>query len=351
MPSPTLPAYFQHLKGSAQLETLNGTGSEEGTKVPEVIESSSREPISSGFRTVLKSNVEATSVADNMDQMEVLTPLPDETPSPIINQNSETNADQDNSIIAAAAAPAEIQSAAEQPARLAYVQVLSSPSQICSALLFFKLHREHGDEHIEHLILYPSKWEEDISTESFTTALALMHLIKDEYKIQPRPLKIGDSSEERIIERELIAHLATEEWDYDRMLYLRSPGLALNIGALDTALQGSKTQASLSRSWAPANPDSSAAPSILLLSGHGLYTPRGSNRGLTAEALSSHANHHENEMDVEAAAQTAAYVHFREGELRHRRTERGWYGGVFERYERGRAEICKGISFDEEKGE
>ena len=361
LPTPTLPVYFEHVTQRAQSETVNVTELEEGTEVHEALNGGSDEQRLSGFQTVLKSNIEATSVADNRDHMSAPTQAANEpstktpyagdkkTANTDINENLGVAADQPTP--AAPAAPAETQPAFEQPARLAHVQVLSSPSQICSALLFFKVHMDNGDDHIGRVILYPSVWGEDTSSDSFTTALALMRLVKDDYKISYRPFKVGDISEERAVERELVAHLATDDWEYDRMLYLRSPGLALNIGALDSALQVSKTKALLSRNWAPVNSESSTAPSILLVSEHGLHHPRGSNRRLIAEAFTSHANHHENEMDVEAAAQTAAYVRFEEGELEHRRTEKEWYGGVFERYERGRAEICKGISFDDGKSE
>lgn len=237
------------------------------------------------------------------------------------------------------------------PGRFAYAQLLSNPSQICSALLFFKVQRDSGDAAISRVILYPSSWEEETSSDAFTSALALMRLVQDEYKITYHPVKVKDLSEERTTEREMVAHLAKNNWEYDRLMYLRSPGLILNIAALDSALQASQSRSVLSRSWAQANPEPSTGPSIVLVSEKGIHTPRGSNRRLIAEAFTSHANHHENEMDVEAAAQTAAYVHFEEGELEHRRTEKEWYGGVFERYERGRAEICKGISFEDERTE
>jgi hypothetical protein len=357
MPTPTLPVYFQNLAESAEKEAVNGTELDEITKA-QVLEDESQGQRLLGFQTVIRSNTEATSLADNQIQMEVPNPMADELvaetalagdknmQSNALNEKIEAAGDQPTP-----AAPAETEPESDLPARLAYVQLLSNPSQICSALLFFKLQMDSGDAQINRIILYPSIWEENTSSDAFTTALALMRLVKDEYRLMYHPIKIADYSEERSIERELVAHLATEEWEYDQMLYLRSPGLALNIGALDSALQGSKTGSLLSRNWAQANPEPSTAPSVLLVSEHGLHTPRGSNRRLTAEAITSHANHHENEMDVEAAARTAAYVHFEEGELEHRRTEKEWYGSVFERYERGRAEICKGISFDGERGE
>lgn len=231
-------------------------------------------------------------------------------------------------------------------AQLAYVQVLSHPSQICSALLFFKLQMDQGDADLAHVLLYPSSWEEDTFSDPITSALALIRLVKDEYRINYHAVQVDDPDDEQATASSLLAHLIKADWTYDRMLYLRSPGLALNIGALDSALQTSKPASSLSRLWGAVNREVSTNRPVLMISEHGAYTPRGSNRRLTAEAITSHANHHENEMDVEAATRAAAYIHFGEAELEHRRAEKEWYGGVFERYERARAEICKGVSFE-----
>lgn len=357
MPTPTLPVYFQKGHEGELTETAKMTDVVEASEVGD------QEVISEGmqllgFQTIIRTDPEPTPLPHSKEEMEVQFPASKEP----VNEASSVGQPTIQSVIAdekvettgerpTAIAPSEPEPSPESPARIAYAQLLSNPSQICSALLFFKLQMDHGDADIGRVVLYPSLWEENTSSDAFTSALALMRLVQDEYKIIYRAIKIGDSSEEQSIERELVGHLATDDWEHDHMMYLRSPGLALNIAALDSALQASKSTLLLSRSWARTNPEPSTAPSILLISDHGMYTPRGSNRRLTAEAITSHANHHENEMDVEAAAQTAAYVHFEEGELEHRRTEKEWYGGVFERYERGRAEICKGIDFDGGKTE
>lgn len=343
MPSSTLPVYFQKGDNIEQTEIVNsielvGAAAEQDQgDVPQ-------ETKLLGFQTIVKIDPEPTTLPSSQDETGIPPAAPNE--SITVTQGDFSDKEMETMERPSATAPSEPEPAPESPARLAYAQLLSNPSQICSALLFFRLQMDYGDAQISRVILYPSLWEEATSSEPFTSVLALMRLVKDQYKITYRPIKVEDFSQERSIERELVAHLATDEWEYDRMMYLRSPGLALNIAALDSALHASKTKPLLSRNWARAKPEASTAPSILLISDRGMHTPRGSNRRLTAEAFTSHANHHENEMDVEAAAQTAAYVHFEEGELEHRRTEKEWYGGVFERYERGRAEICKGIKFD-----
>ncbi len=352
MPSSTFPVYFQQEHESEQTQTVNLTDVEAMAEAQQEEEVSPEMQLL-GFQTITESDPQPTALPQREDETEVHTPASNEvaaeassaeqpTAQSVIADPQSENIEETSIPIP----PSKPGPASAAPARLAYAQLLSSPSQICSALLFFKLQTTHGDPDIAHVILYPSIWEEQTSSDPFTSALALMHLVKDEYKIIYRAVRVGNPSEERSIEGELVAHLATDDWEYDQLMYLRSPGLALNIAALDSALQASKTKPLMSRNWARANPEPSTAPSILLISDKGMHTPRGSNRRLTAEAITSHANHHESEMDVEAAAQTAAYVHFEEGELAHRRTEKECYGGVFERYERGRAEICKDINFD-----
>jgi hypothetical protein len=311
-----------------------------------------------GFQTIVRTDTEPTLLPHSEVQFEDKSPSPIEPPPDPSSAEKSTMstviADEHVEITEEDPTPiahSEPEPSPTSPVRIAYLQLLSNPSQICSALLFFKFQKEYGDADIGRFILYPLLWEEDTSSDAFTSALALMRIVKDEYNIIYRAIKTEGWSDEQSIERELIGHLAADDWEYDHMMYLRSPGLALNIAALDSALQASRTKALFSRSWARAIAEPSTAPSVLLVSHQETYTPRGSNRRLTAEAITTHANHHENEMDVEAAARTAAYVHFEEGELEHRRTEKEWYGGVFERYERGRAEICKGIDFDDGKTE
>lgn len=239
----------------------------------------------------------------------------------------------------------------EASMRLAYVQLLSTPSQICSSLLFFGARTETGDRGIDHIIAYPAIWEEQTSSEPIRTALARMRGAKDDYRLHFQAVKIDPAMEAKEVERSLVAHLAEQTWDYHRVLYLRNPGLVLNVKELDSALQASAKGSALSRNWGAANPQASLAPPILLVSDHRIYSPRGSSRRLVSKVFTSHIDNHEGEMDVETASRTAAYIHFDEGELEHRRIENEWNGGVFEKFERGRAEMCKGISFDDSKSE
>lgn len=356
MPTPTLPVYFQKGHESERSEVANAT-EPVGKNAAEAERELPEERRPSGFQTFIKSDPEPTAPPSSESRMEVqplvLGDAVTETSSAAQLSTQSALNDERIQIVeqTPSTAPSTPEAASESSARLGYAQLLSNPSQICSALLFFKQQMEHGDPDISRIILYPSLWDEDTSSDAYSNAITLMRLVKDQYKIVYKSFKVEDSWGERRLKKELIAHLATDNWEHDRIMYLRSPGLALNIPALDLALQASKRNSSLSRGWASASAEPPADPPILLISDEGTHLPRGSNRRLIAKAFTSHANHHENEMDVEAAARTAAYVHFEEGELEHRRTEKEWYGGVFEKYERGRAEVCNGISFDDKRTE
>ena len=356
MPTPTLPVYFQKGHESEWTEVANATKSV-GKNAAEAERELPDERRPSGLQTIIKNSPEPTAPPSSEVGMEVQPLVLGEavTETSPAAQLSTQSALSDERIKVVeqipSTAPSIPEPASEWSARLAYAQLLTNPSQICSALLFFKEQMEHGDPDVSRIVLYPSLWNEDTSSGAYSNAITLMQLVKAQYKITCKSFIVEDSSGERSIEKELIAHLATDDWGHDRIMYLRSPGLALNIPALDSALQASKRNSSLSRGWASASAKPSADPPTLLISDEGIHMPRGSNRRLIAKAFTSHANHHENEMDVEAAARTAAYVHFEEGELEHRRTEKEWHGGVFERYERGRAEVCNGISFDDRRTE
>ncbi len=182
----------------------------------------------------------------------------------------------------------------ELSARLAYAQILSNPSQICGVLYFFKQQIEHGDPDISRIVLYPSFWDEDTPSYAYTDAMALLRLFKDQYKIGYRSFVTKDSSGEQSIERELVAHLATDDWGYDRTMYLSSPGLAINIPALDSALQASRRKSSLSRNWVSGSIEPSSNPPILLISETHRFTHRlfSSKSLILCQTVSTHPPNH-----------------------------------------------------------
>jgi hypothetical protein len=255
-------------------------------------------------------------------------------------------------------------SASALPLRLAYVLTVTQPSQICSALLFFRQHSQsqntdHFNTATAYLLLYPSRWETDPSHEAYTAALSLMRTAQDSLDIIYHPVRTTEAwsgLESASTQSQLLGELQRYHWAFDRVLYLKTPGLANDVAALDTAL--SSTSGSLRRNWVLLSKLSAASreandPPIMLLSEKGILVPRGELRGrLTVSGATDYdVDRHISEMDVEATSKSAAYVYFSQEELDYRHEEKEWYGGVFERYERAVNEVCKGSIFDREKGE
>jgi hypothetical protein len=269
--------------------------------------------------------------------------------------------------IASTASPSDLSAPTVSvlPLRLAYVLTVAKPSQICSALLFFRQHSQSRKSDstdratTTYLLLYPSRWETDPSDEAHTSAISVMRPAQDSLDIVYHPVRTTEAwsgLEAASIQSQLLGELQRYHWAFDRMLYLKTPGLATDIAALDAAL--SSGSGSLRRNWVLLSKISSASrdamdPPIMLLSEKGILIPRGELRGRLAvsAATSSHTERHASEMDTEAASKSTAYVYFHQEDLDHPREEKKWHDGVFERYERGVYEVCKGSVFDVQKGE
>ncbi len=248
-------------------------------------------------------------------------------------------------------APASTQTA--EP-RLAYILALSTPQQVCSALLFLRWQRQFGLQSPSLLLLYPTRWETESNNPSHKAALDLMRTAQDMNSIILHPVEISSVWEGITIENQLLAGLQRNwmRWGFDRSIYLRSPGLALDISKLDSAL----LRSSLKKSWVPLSSAPQDTPAVMLMSAERnmIMVPRGAMRGLTVDAKTGgHEEHHSKEMEIEArlASKKAGYVVFNEKELEHRRGEKEWYGGVFERFERGQKEVCAGTMFVTSEGD
>jgi hypothetical protein len=223
---------------------------------------------------------------------------------------------------------------------LAYILTVSDPEDLCSAALFARQQRQSSTLTKKPAIvfLYPSTWETSPSS-LHISALTFLRDIQDEYSLVYHPVDISAVWSGVGTNSQLLGELQRNRWDFDRVLYLRSPGMARDMFAIESVLQHSSTK----NSWTPVTASAGSDPELLFWSRtKGLMMPRGEMRKLTLSATTSHTDHHVTEMDVEALAQEAAYVIFDDEELDHRRTEREWYGGLFSRFERDLASVCEG---------
>jgi hypothetical protein len=223
---------------------------------------------------------------------------------------------------------------------LGYILTVPDPEDLCSAALFAQQQRQSSalTNKASIVFLYPSTWETSPSA-LHISALTFLRDIQDEYGLIYHPVDISAIWSGVGTNSQLLGELQRNRWDFDRILYLKSPGMVRDMSAIESALQHSSTK----KSWTPVTASAGSDPELLFWSRKkGLMMPRGEMRKLTLSATTSHADHHAAEMDVEALAQQAAYVVFDDEELDHRRTEREWYGGLFSRFERDLATVCKG---------
>ena len=330
-PTPTLPPQFQKL----QAESVIAGNGEVRLEVVEVVVSASntRDGPAKGEQAALQKSLFVAPQADKSPQIgdneaETLTTMVSSTDRPLPGS-------QVDQVDLPKAAP-----------RLAYILTLPHTSALCSALLFAKWQREFSSltPKPNIVFLYPANWESS-NTPSHNSAISLLREAQDQYAIIYHPVQINPIWTGVDINAQLLGEMQRNRWDYDRAIYLRSPGILLDAGALDKALLSSNLKTSWTRLTATSPDIDVLNPDILLLSTtRGMLIPRGDMRQLTAYAVTSHADHHETEMDVDAAARNAAYVLFDEAELEHRRDEKEWSGGVFERFERERRRVCAATS-------
>ena len=204
------------------------------------------------------------------------------------------------------------------------------------------------------IFLYPSTWETEPRAKHVAGLDLLRSAIdsatKDFGHISLHPVQINSRwSDHGMIEGQLLAEMQRSRWEYERLLYLRLPGVMVDVSSLDWALQVSD----LRRYWAPLSSIASSpgsgtleSPPVLLWSSiRGLLTPRGGMRRLTTSMTGTHVRQHEEKPDVEGntANKGTGWVVFDEAELEHNWSNEGRHDNdVVENFERSRRAICKG---------
>lgn len=241
----------------------------------------------------------------------------------------------------------------DQP-KVAYVLPLLTPSAVCGALYFSKQRTSLTKyKSTPIVLLYPSTWETSPDPES-VSALELLRTatesISEAYgRLLLHPVQVNAIwSGHGMLEAQIVAELSRNRWEFDRLLYLRLPGIALDVSSLDWALLVSD----LRRAWSPLSSSTGSSvshsltsPAVLMWSSSkGLMRPRGEMRRLATSLASPHINRHASEMEIEAkaASRGSAWVIFDEAELVQRNNEKEWFGGLAERFERARRDTCRG---------
>ncbi|EAW12721.1 uncharacterized protein ACLA_011480 [Aspergillus clavatus NRRL 1] len=125
----------------------------------------------------------------------------------------------------------------------AYLQLLSTPdpSNICSAILFFKHLATNGTAINDRLFMYPQEWDlmpVDKLSQPVATALSLLRAASLKYNIWLLPIDMtaATSAGYRPTDTKLLRLGQIQFMQYDSVLYVRTPGLLLDSGKLDDVL-------------------------------------------------------------------------------------------------------------------
>jgi hypothetical protein len=168
----------------------------------------------------------------------------------------------------------------------------------------------------------------------FMSALSFMRDVQELYEIVYHPVQIRDAWNTRAL---LLGELQWGRWDYDQALYLRSPGMSLDIEALDTTLAFSDTK----QSWAPLNPSSGDNPEVLLRTSRGLQSPRGATRQLVMSTNQQNSQADKNGASSESPGSDSAYVLF-DDQQSDDEDQTKWYSDLKHEFNKGRRAVCEG---------
>lgn len=125
----------------------------------------------------------------------------------------------------------------------AYLQLLShpDPSDICSAILFFKQLATNGTAVQDRLFMYPQEWDRMPANKigkSTTTALSILRTASIKYGIWLLPIdtSAATSHGNSVNDAKLLRLGQIQFMQYDSVLYVRTPGIILDTERLDQVL-------------------------------------------------------------------------------------------------------------------
>lgn len=125
----------------------------------------------------------------------------------------------------------------------AYLQLLSTPdpSNICSAILFFKHLATNNTAIQDRLFMYPQEWDRaplKKQPKQVQTALSLLYAASTTYNIWllPIDMTLATSAGYTVTDTKLLRLGQIQFMPYDAVLYLQTPGLVLDTGKIDDIL-------------------------------------------------------------------------------------------------------------------
>ncbi|KAJ5851553.1 uncharacterized protein N7529_010938 [Penicillium soppii] len=245
----------------------------------------------------------------------------------------------------------------------AYVQLLSEPdpSDICSAILFFKQLSTNGTAVQDRLFVYPEQWDRMSAKKlgkSATQALSILRAASAKYNIWLLPIDMSAATAAgySTTNTKLLRLGQIQFMQYDSVLYVQTPGLLLDTGKLDDMLfsrplplrhDKNRPDSYNNEAWIPmplrANRDAALPPAYLITVNNIENGNVEARTHIPNAALPGFGGLVAGPRDA-LYGDEPGYVYFendRDGRVK-------WAGNpYFGAWRSQQAEVCKGLDFDE----
>jgi hypothetical protein len=247
----------------------------------------------------------------------------------------------------------------------AYLQLLSKPdpSDICSAVLFFKQLATNGSAIPDRLFMYPEEWDR-MSAKSLgkagALALSILRTASIKYGIWLLPIDVSVALNAgyTMSDTKLLRLGQIQFMQYDSVLYLQSPGLIMDTEKLDQVLLSqplpllhdwSRPESYANEAWTPMSlrPDrDETLPPVYLITVNNVDGGRVQTRTHVPNTdLPGFGNLVIGPADFDGTGELPGYVYFendRDGQVK-------WAGNpLFGAWRAQQHEVCEGLEFDDD---
>ncbi|KAF3479699.1 uncharacterized protein GIQ15_06675 [Arthroderma uncinatum] len=150
---------------------------------------------------------------------------------------------------------------ATERATHAVLHILTKPiaSDICSTILLFETLASNSTRTTERILLYPQSWDASSPTKSVSSALTILKQASTRLNAVVQGIDTSDIRPRALSETQMIKKASTQLMEYERVMFLRSPGHLIDINKLEQMLTseiGETMQVGSSRripsAWVPA---------------------------------------------------------------------------------------------------
>ncbi|KAM5435829.1 hypothetical protein MferCBS31731_006086 [Microsporum ferrugineum] len=122
-----------------------------------------------------------------------------------------------------------------EKAKHAYLHILTKPiaSDICSTVLFFEHLASNSSQTTEQILLYPKSWDTSSPTKSVSSALTILKKSSARLNAVVKGIDTSDIRPGALSETQMMKKASAKLVEYERVLFLRSPGHLVNIDKLE----------------------------------------------------------------------------------------------------------------------